>query len=98
MKFNTKVDEIMKESLLEGQADYGDVMDALKKLEVAVEEFSHIYPADRGTHIHASYKAEIERMLARIKEWTSKQTAFVKQKAAGTNPDTVVPGSQPAQR
>ena len=87
MKFNTKIEQLMKESLLEGQADYGDVMDSLKKLENAVTEFSHIYPADRGTHIHASYKAEVERMIGRIKEWTNKQTAFVKQKNSGINPD-----------
>lgn len=81
----------MKESLLEGNADYGDVMDALKKLETKVEEFSHIYPADRGTHIHAAYKAEIERMTGRVNEWINKQTAFVKHKHTGTNPDTDAP-------
>lgn len=91
MKFNTTVSQIMKESLLEGNADYGDVMDALKKLSTAVEQFSHIYPADRGTHIHAAYKTEIERMLGRVQQWTSKQNDFVKHKQAGTNVDTSEP-------
>lgn len=89
MKFNTKVEQMMKESLLEGQADYGDVLDALEKLKKAVSDFAQIYPAGRGTHIHAAYKAEVDRMNGRVMNWISKQNAFVQKSAAKKiNPDT----------
>jgi hypothetical protein len=90
MKFNERAKEILKESLLEGQSDYSDVMDALTKLETTVKDFAQIYPMDRGHHIHAAYKAEIDRVIKRFEAWSTAQTKFVaKKNKDNVNPDTV---------
>ena len=46
-KLIQNIAEVMKESLLEGNADYGDVMDAVGKLKSALNTFEHSYPASR---------------------------------------------------
>ena len=67
----------MVESLLDGEADYSDVMDALKKLEEVVKELVQVYPADRGSHAHAAYRAEILHMIDRINSWVAQQAKFM---------------------
>lgn len=89
MSFNTRVKEVLSESLLEGASDYSDVMDSLTALGKKVEEFSQMYPMDRGTHIHGAYKAEIDRIIGRLDKWIAAQNKFVQTKAGGVNPDTV---------
>ena len=84
-KFDEAYKATLKESLLEGQADYSDVMDALKKLETKVQELTHVYPMGRGTHIHAAYKAEIDRMIGRVEQWITAQNKFVQQKKSDTD-------------
>jgi hypothetical protein len=90
-QFDTAYKAKLNESLLEGQADYSDVLDVLKKLETKVQEFTHVYPMSRGTHIHAAYKAEIERMANRLDQWIKAQNKFVQQKKS----DTEVPTKSP---
>ena len=76
----------MTESLVPGESDYSDVMDALKKLEESIKELVQVYPADRGSHAHAAYRAEIFHMIDRINSWTAQQAKFM----ASRSKDAVV--------
>lgn len=76
----------MTESLIEGESDYSDVMDALKKLEDSIKELVQVYPADRGSHAHAAYRAEILYMVDRINSWTKQQAKFMANRAKDIGP------------
>lgn len=77
MNFNKRISDLMNETLLEGTAEYNDVLDAVEKLKAKVGDFAHVYPMDRGSHVHASFKAEVDRMTSRVNDWINQQTAFV---------------------
>jgi hypothetical protein len=68
-KFETRFAEVMQESLLEGSADYGDVLDAVGKLKKALEVFEHSYPAKQTTEAHGQFKEQVDQITGRVNAW-----------------------------
>lgn len=85
-KFQDRFAQVMKESLLEGNADYGDVMDAVGKLKSALDTFQHSYPANRSNDVHGKVKMEIEALTKRVHSWMANHKS-----AAPVAPQPVLP-------
>ena len=70
-KFDARYAEVMQESLLEGSADYGDVLDSVVKLKKALEVFEHSYPSKQTTDAHGQFKEQVDQITSRVNAWIS---------------------------